>query len=89
MLYKPQVLPILDYACVVWDPHFKKDKLLLESVQNFALKIIDRSWHAESNNALHLKYGLPTLEARRSYLCTFNGIFFVLVVFILMLQPLT
>jgi len=70
MLYKSQVLPILDYACVVWDPHFEKDKLLLESVQHFALKIIDKSWHAESHNALRLKYGLPTLEARRSYFCT-------------------
>jgi len=95
MLYKSQVLPILDYACVVWDPHLKKDKLLLESVQHFALKIIDRSWHAESNNALRLKYGLPTLEARRSYFCTLttfkllNGILFALVVFIFMLQPLT
>jgi len=50
-----------------WDPHFKKDKLLLESLQDFALKIIDRSCHAESTSALRLKYGLPTLEARRSY----------------------
>ena len=55
---------------MVWDPHFKKDKLLLESVQHFALKIIDRSWHAESSNALRLNYGLPTLEARRSYFST-------------------
>ena len=31
-LYKSQVLPILEYACVVWDPHLKKDQLLLESV---------------------------------------------------------
>jgi len=22
-LYKSQVLPIVDYACVVWDPHLK------------------------------------------------------------------
>ena len=31
-----QVLPVLEYACVVWDPHLKKDQLLLESVQLFA-----------------------------------------------------
>ena len=67
---------------MVWDPRLKKDKLLLESVQRFALKIIDRSCHAESNSALLLKYGLPTLEARRSYFCTLttfkflNGILF-------------
>ena len=32
-LYKSQVLPVLEYACVVWNPHLKKDQLLLQSVQ--------------------------------------------------------
>ena len=31
-LYKAHVLPILDYASVVWDPHLKKDQQLLDSV---------------------------------------------------------
>ena len=35
-LYKTQVLPILEYGCVIWDPHLKKDKILLENVQHFA-----------------------------------------------------
>ena len=26
-IYKTQVLPILNYACIVWDPHHKKDQL--------------------------------------------------------------
>ena len=38
-LYKAHVLPILDYASVVWDPHLKKDQQLLDSVQHFALKL--------------------------------------------------
>ena len=33
---KSQVLPVLEYTCNVWDPHLKKDQLLLESVQLFA-----------------------------------------------------
>jgi len=27
MLYKYQVIPILDYACMVWDPHLKQASL--------------------------------------------------------------
>ena len=42
-LYKAHVLPMLDYACIVWDPHLRKDQLLLKSVQHFALKIASRS----------------------------------------------
>ena len=38
-LYKSQVLPIIDYACVVWDPHLQKDQYLLESVQTSALRM--------------------------------------------------
>ena len=37
-LYKCQVLPILEYACVVWDPHLKRDQQLLESVQLLPLE---------------------------------------------------
>jgi len=41
-----QVLPIVDYACVVWDPHLKQDQYLLESVQTFGtedgLSIMER-----------------------------------------------
>ena len=43
-LYKSHVLPMLDYACIVWDPHLRKDQLLLESVQHFALKIASQTW---------------------------------------------
>jgi len=35
-LYRAQVLPILNYGCIIWDPQFKKDSALLESVQLFA-----------------------------------------------------
>ena len=29
-LYRVQVLPILNYGCIVWDPHLNKHKLMLE-----------------------------------------------------------
>ena len=31
-IYKTQVLCIVEYACIVWDPHHKKDQLLLPTV---------------------------------------------------------
>ena len=46
-LYKAHGLPMLDYACIVWDPHLRKDQLLLESVQHFALKIASQTWNSD------------------------------------------
>ena len=40
-----QVIPILDYAYIVWDLYFKKDKELLESIQLFATHIAAKSGH--------------------------------------------
>ena len=65
-LYKSQVVPILDYACVVWDPHLKKDRLLLDSVQLFAMRMATHSWQ-EAPQALSSQCQLPPLSSRRSY----------------------
>jgi len=65
-LYKCQVLPILEYACVVWDPHLKRDQLLLESVQLFATRMAARSWTSESESLNH-HFKLPSLSSRRTY----------------------
>ena len=65
-LYKSQVLPLLDYTSVVWDPHLKKDKLLLESVQLFATRIASKSWK-ENSASLNRRFELSTLEHRRQY----------------------
>ena len=65
-LYKSQVLPLLDYASVVWDPHLKKDKLLLESAQLFATRIASKSWK-ENSVSLNQRFELSTLEHSRQY----------------------
>ena len=65
-LYKCQVLPILEYACVVWDPHLKRDQLLLESVQLFATRMAARSWTTDSESLNH-HFQLPSLSSRRAY----------------------
>ena len=59
-LYKAQVLPILEYGSVVWDPHIKKDQILLENVQLFALRIATKSW-SEQYSTLTSRFQLPTL----------------------------
>ena len=65
-LYKLQVLPIVDYTCVVWDPHSKKDQHLLESVQTFTLSMASRSWRVNVEE-LNSQFQLPTHASRRSY----------------------
>ena len=42
-LYSALVLPILDYACQIWDPHLLKDTHQLDSVQTFACRMITRN----------------------------------------------
>ena len=65
-LYKAHVLPMLDYACIVWDPHLRKDQLLLESVQHFALKITSQTWNSDYQT-LCTRYDLAALANKRSY----------------------
>ena len=65
-LYKSQVLPIIDYASVVWEPHMKKFKLLLEAVRLQATRMASRQWK-ESSASLGQRFELTTLECRCKY----------------------
>ena len=65
-LCKSQVLPILDYALVISEPHLKKDKLLLEAVQLQVTRLASRQWK-ENSTSLNQRFKLPTLECRRIY----------------------
>ena len=62
-LYKSQVVPILDYACVVWDPHFKKDKEALESIRLFATRMAAKVWNGSADE-LNERFSVPTLSQR-------------------------
>ena len=57
-LYKSQVLPILDFASVVWEPHLKKDKILLEAVQLQVTRMASRQWK-ENSVSLNQRFELP------------------------------
>ena len=65
-LYRTQVLPILDYGCIISDPHFKKDCALLDSVQLFAARMATKSWNANAVT-LNSELNLTTLSSRRAY----------------------
>ena len=44
-LYRTQVLPLLDYGCILWDPHLSKHKQQLEKMQLFATRMVSKQWN--------------------------------------------
>ena len=65
LLYCSIVRPQLEYACELWSPYTSKDKLLLETVQRRATKLILNYAREISYRDLLLKLSLLPLEYRR------------------------
>ena len=63
-LYKSLVLPTLDYCSSVWDPSSALYTDKLESVQDFATKVITNQWNTPYDDRLRL-LNLPRLSTRR------------------------
>ena len=63
-LYLSMVRPHVEYAAAVWSPHLKKDIVLIEGVQKFALRMVFGAWGTSYHHLLFLSNQL-TLEDRR------------------------
>ena len=81
-LYIALIQPHLEYACEVWNPHLQKDKMKLEQVQKFGLRMCTKKWNADYGYLLTL-FDIPPLEHRRLCLslCTTYKIINILVDF--------
>jgi len=54
----------LEYVCTLWDPYAYKNIFMLESVQNFALKVCLKQWELDCDSMLHL-LGITRLSTHR------------------------
>ena len=66
-LYLSLVQPHLEYTCQLWDPYTQNDTNKLESVQNFALKLVSHRWDASYEELTRLM-NVPMLSERRLHL---------------------
>lgn len=66
LAYRSFVLPKIEYASVVWDPYYQKDKHRLEMVQRRAVRFIFNKYkRTDSPSSLMLENKIPSLEQRR------------------------
>ena len=65
--YKSMILPILEYASMIWDPFTTKDINSIERIQRRAARFITNnySWNSSVTNLLQ-NLNLPSLQNRRS-----------------------
>ena len=63
-LYLSLIRPHLEYASDIWDPHLQKDKVLLENVQKFGLRICAKQWDLGYEELLS-NFSVCPLQTRR------------------------
>jgi len=63
-LYKSLVRPHLEYCCPIWTPHYNKDIIVIEGVQQRATKLVQDIGHLRYDERLEY-LGLTHLDRRR------------------------
>lgn len=64
LAYKSIVLPILDYAAIIWDPFTQTNIHKLERIQKIAIRFIYNCYGQTSVTELLLRANLPSLSER-------------------------
>ena len=64
-IYLSFIIPLLEYADVIWDNCTAYEKLELDKIQNEAARIVSGAIKVVSTNALYLELGWERLETRR------------------------
>ena len=61
------VRPLMEYACVVWDPHYQSQLSVLEKVQRRAARWVlsDYSYHSSVSSMLEQLNWLPLAKRRK------------------------
>ena len=67
-IFKKNILPILDYGCIVWGFCSKKNSDFMERLQNKAMRVILRTNHLMCTQSMRERLGLLTLPIRHRYL---------------------
>ena len=67
-LYKQLVRPHLEYAAIIWNPHFKRDINLIERVQKWATRCII----GMSGKSYEKRLGILKLESLAKRRCVFD-----------------
>ena len=67
--YKTLIVPILEYACTIWDPHTLKDINKIEKIQRRTARFVKNSFSwSTSVSSLINSLNWQTLQSRRSSL---------------------
>ena len=66
MLYKTLVLPIIDYGDIIYDCINQKDMMILQRIQNMALKSILKALRLAPTAMIHEELDMMTLSTRRT-----------------------
>ena len=65
--YLLMVCPLMEYACVVWDPHYQSQVSVLEKIQRRAARWVlsDYSYHSSVSSMLEQLNWLPLAKRRK------------------------